>query len=72
MEQVSFLPKCCVDQGLPNWRKILLLLATQGLGSGCKILATHTLLQHCIRIAKFLWVEVGTETLFRPESFAVQ
>ena len=44
MEQVSFLPKCYADQGLPNWRKILLLLAAQDLEGGCKILATHALL----------------------------
>ena len=72
MEQVSFLPKRCADQGLPNWCKILLLLAAQGLEDGYKTLATHALLQHCVLIAQFLWVEVGIETLFLPEFCAVQ
>ena len=72
MEQVSFLLKCCADQGLPNWRKILLLLAAQGLEGGHKTLATHALLQHCIGIAQFLWVGVGIETFFLPESCTVQ
>ena len=72
MEQVSFVPKYCADQGLPNWPKILSLLATQGLEGGHKTLATRAWLQHCTMIAQFLWVEVGIETLFLPEFFTVQ
>ena len=72
MEQASFLPKYCADQGLPNWCKILSPVATQGLEGGYKTPAIRALLQYCIMIAQFLRVEVGTETLFLLESFAVQ
>ena len=72
MEQASFLPKYYADQGLPNWHKILSLMATQGLEGGYRILATRALLHHCIMIAQFLWVEVGTETFFPQESSVVQ
>ena len=72
MEQASFLPKYCVNQGLPNWHKIRSLMATQGLEGGYKTPATSALLQHCIMIGQFLMVEVGTETLFFPESCTIQ
>ena len=62
MEQVSFLPKCCADQGLPNWRKILLLLAAHDLEGSFKTPATHTLLQHCVLFAQFLLITLMTMT----------
>ena len=51
MVQASFLRKYYADQGLLSWRKILSLVATQGLEGGYKTPATRALLRHCIMIA---------------------
>ena len=72
MVQASFLPKYYAGQGLISWRKILSLVATQGLGGGYKTLATRVLLLQRIVIAQFPRVDGGTETLFLLKSYTVQ